>query len=151
MTHDSAVEQIAPGLTREWRHGRRMVIYTLTNPSRQAIDAYIDSNIELVKSWPRDQIMYNVQDISHKNMVLTEHFRARLTEVADVVRGHGVRTKAAIILPDTLMFRVFSMFGRFFVNRSRQHIIQRYFVDRKAGIEWVEAQMETDSEPANSH
>ena len=140
----SSSEIITPQLIREWRHDNTMMIYTLSSPERDHILDFADANIETIAAWSPEQVMYTVQDISAPGMGLTEYFRNRLTDIVDASIEANVRIISAMILPDTLMYRIFALFGQKLVKRSGGRITQQYFTDRAQGIAWVESQLRAE-------
>lgn len=137
MNTNNAVENIADGVKRQWILDGDVVLYTMTDSSKDNVDAYIESNIQMVREWPRPKPFLNVQDISSGEVLLTPYFRTRLQEVEAVLKEYKQDGFSAIILPDTFMFRIFSMFGRFFTQRVGTGLEQRYFTDTDKGIEWI--------------
>lgn len=140
QTHSKAVESITPHLTREWRDSN-LVVLTMNDVRRESVDAYIQTLRENLDNWHSTGTLYGVYDISAPNMSLTPYYRERLNEFADYLKATGKRTCSAIIVPNTLMFRIFALFGDIFTRRTGKEIItQKMFTSHDAAWRWIEEQ-----------
>lgn len=132
-------ESITPHLTREWRENN-LVILTMTDVRRENVDAYINTLRENLDNW-KSGVLYGVYDISAPGMSLTPYYRERLNEFADYSKKAGKQTCSAIIVPNTLMFRIFALFGDLFTRRTGKEIItQKIFTSKDAAWRWIEAE-----------
>lgn len=131
------VEHITSNLTREWREPD-LVVLVMTDVRRETVDAYIQTLLDQLAEWPREAVLYGLYDISAPGVSLTPYFRSRLIEIADYLKATGKRTCSAIVVPNTLMFRIFTLFGDMFTNRTGDDIItQKMFLNQQAALNWL--------------
>jgi hypothetical protein len=139
MSTIKQVENITPHLTREWRD-KSLVTLTLTDVRRENIDAYIRTLRENLDNWTGG-ILYGVYDISAPGNSLTPYFRERLNEFADYSKPTGKVTCSAIVVPATLMSRIFGLFADLFARRTGKELInQKIFTNKDAAWRWIEEQ-----------
>jgi len=138
----SSSEIINPRLIREWRHDDQMIIYTLSSTESTFVTDYANANLETVRFWSPEQVMYAVHDLSANGMALTQHLCTCLDNLAQTTVDAGIQMEIALILPDTLMYRIFTRFGQTLMQRSQGHITLHYFTDRAKGIAWAERQLQ---------
>jgi hypothetical protein len=140
MAVTRSVETITPHLTREWRESN-LVVLTMTDVRRENVDAYIQTLRENLDKWDASRVLYGVYDISTPGMSLTPYFRERLNQYADYSKATGKSTCSAIVVPNTLMSRIFALFGDIFTRRTGKEIInQKMFTHHDAAWRWIENQ-----------
>jgi hypothetical protein len=133
------VEKITPHLTREWRDSN-LVTLIMTQVHRDDVDAYIRTLRENLDNW-QSGILYGVYDISAPGNSLTPYFRERLNEFADYSKTTSKQTCSAIVVPNTLMSRIFGLFADLFARRTGREIItQKIFTNKDAAWRWIEDQ-----------
>src|SRR5688500_550371 len=78
---NSPVEAIAPGLTRQWLHGGKIVVFKLENSSRELTDAWFEAVLESYKACQPGQLYLSLQDLSARNLTTTPYGRKRIGEL----------------------------------------------------------------------
>ncbi|MEO8391848.1 MAG: hypothetical protein ABI700_02545 [Chloroflexota bacterium] len=64
------MEEIFPGLTREWIYNERVVSYTLFSPQKSALLAWSESVLNTLEIWPREKPYLAIHDISQSGIGL---------------------------------------------------------------------------------
>jgi hypothetical protein len=136
MSNTDKIHYILPTLTRRDGYNGRLIVYTLTDSSREAVEAYISDAIEMMKRLPPGQPLYTMHDISARSVSLTPHFRTRLNDIADYIREHNLSGSSAVILPNTFMNRIFALFAGSFSRRANME--QRLFTRLDDATRWMD-------------
>lgn len=145
MSTLKTAESITPHLTREWRD-TNLVVLTMNDVRRENVDAYVKTLRENLDNWNTGKVLYGVYDISAPGMSLTPYYRERLNEFADYSKATGKKTCSAIVVPNTLMFRIFGLFADVFARRTGKEIItQKIFTNREAAWRWIEDQRRSNA------
>jgi hypothetical protein len=134
------IETIAEDVEREWRHNGRLVIFRLKNVTRASIDAFIDSQLQGIRTFPVGLMMFSMLDISGDAMTLTPYFRDRLEELVAAISQRNLTGYSAIVMPDGFKHRIFRVMSQFF-PRQVGKFEQKYFLDREEGKLWIEEKM----------
>lgn len=144
------IEHLAPGVTREWRFDRRLVIYTLSQDDRYNIHTYIKSNIDMLLQWPRYQPVLVMHTLSGPEVSVTPYFRRRMSEIVDVIRHNRLSGRGAIVVQDNFFQRLMSLLGKRLLNETGtfQHC---FFTQRDAARQWLEAALSHRDRPVNDH
>jgi hypothetical protein len=138
------------GFTQEITYDGQLVICILTDSKRETVDAYIDSCIELMKAWDSPKSLNFLHDISHQEVALTPYFRSRLNEIPGIMRELKPmdRFHAAALLQNSLLSRIFKMFGETFSRSSGVKV--RFFVNRQQALDWLTSHIEAEKKAALS-
>ena len=64
------MEEIFPGLTREWLFDNRVVSYTLYSPQKAALLAWSESALSTFETWPREKPYLAIHDVSKSGIGL---------------------------------------------------------------------------------
>lgn len=64
------MEEIFPGLTREWLFNEQVVSYTLYSPQKAALLAWSESVLSTLESWPHEKPYLAIHDISQSGIGL---------------------------------------------------------------------------------
>ncbi|MCU0513216.1 MAG: hypothetical protein MUE40_11685 [Anaerolineae bacterium] len=137
------LEHLTPAVIRERRYAGRWTLYTLHNAERPNIDAYINDALHGLADLPAGQTLYMLHDLSSPQVALTPYFRARLGEVADYLKAHHITGYSAVVLPDTLMNRIFAIFAGSFSRRAG--VEQRLFTRYDEAATWMERVLQSHS------
>jgi hypothetical protein len=87
---EGPVEQIAPGVTREWRHNRRVVLWKVSTVDFASVEAWTKAVVDFIKTLQPGQPYLSIQDFS--GATLTPHIRkGSETIVASMPPGLVVR------------------------------------------------------------
>ncbi len=129
----SNIEQISPSVTREWLFDRQIVVYTLANPRRDTVDAWIDAFRSDIMSWPADRPFFVVHDFSVKGSASTPYARTRAQELVDM--RPQLKGRAAVVLPQSSI--TIAMIQVFLSRQRKTARTQRAFARRDQAIAWL--------------
>jgi hypothetical protein len=144
---EQLTERISKGLTREWRHQNRLVILTISDIHIETLQKYFATGREVVHDYPRDQILYMMNDCSHPNVSLTPYFREQLNDLVAFLKLEDKTMYVAVVLPNTLFFRIFVLFLNVFNSRVKDvKITQKPFISRDEGLAWLESLVQKEDQ-----
>jgi hypothetical protein len=127
------------GVTLEWFDEGEIAHFVLVNCRRETVDAYIDTNLLLLKHWDLSVDMRIFHDISHPDVSLTPYFRQRLNDIIPVINETGVHGVSAVLMSKGFLETVIAFFGNAF-NRRTPNFKQRYFTDRTKALAWLQSE-----------
>lgn len=132
----SELKVIGPGVIREWLYDRKILVMTLQNPGRDAIDAWAGEMLRILRSWPSDKRHLSLFDHSTDKMTVTPYFRERAAEVDMAANQFAENGKLALILPDSFVSQIHKLLAQ---QHEKQHesVQRRFFKTRQDGIEWL--------------
>jgi hypothetical protein len=132
------VEEIGYGIQRRYlEDGRILEIKTEGNMARAAIDAWAAAFQDAIRRWPAGQNIFVISDLSHKNQGMSPYARKKANEIYALMPSN-VQAFVATILPNTIVFRVISLF---IYQRREQYIQHRLFLNRDEGLLWLKEMM----------
>ena len=134
-TPRSTSEEIAHGVVLERLYDEQLVIFTVTSVALEAIDAWAESAIALLETWPTDQPHLVMHDVSDRELALTPHIRKRAQDVANAFPD--IEGRSAVIMPKGPGGFVLRPFINL-LRRGREGREQRVFLDREKGLAWLE-------------
>jgi hypothetical protein len=112
--------EIAPGVTQEWLYDGQVEFFKLTDATREAIDAWIDTMLATLANWPPNHPHFGLVQISTSAahiMIVNAYARQRIEELITAfpnVKGH-----LAILMPRTIMKNVTNFVERLFEHSNR--------------------------------
>ncbi len=128
------VQTIVPGLTLEWLYGGQIAILTLTSLAFEAIDAWVETAVGIVKSRPPGQPHLVIHDFSSDNLSLTTYLRRRMQDAASAVPEAAGRV--AVLVPGGLT----GVMARLLVNNLMPLLTGRplrAFASREEALAWL--------------
>lgn len=134
-------EHFSDSVQLEWLHDGKVFMHTMTDSKRHSVDEYIESNLNLIRNWDNNRPFLAIQNISADGVTLTPYLRGRVGEIAIALRERQLTGYSAIILPNNIMMRVFSFFGRIVASGAGPFFEQQYFMSLEAGQEWIEQKL----------
>ncbi len=123
----------------QWNNEKTQVTYTLSASRRDAVDTYIESNLDILKNWDHTKTLYTIQDISDDNVALTPYLRERLNEITDYVKDNHIQVRTSVVLSDNLTGQLMQVFGRVFTINAK-YLKQAYFTDMLSAQSWINKQ-----------
>jgi hypothetical protein len=126
---DATLTHISENVSFRWLYNGQAYEIITTSARREAIDAYIDTNLAVINQWDSTQPFYSFQDISHKDVSITPYFKARLNDVAVRMAEQGVEGISMVILNNGFSGNLMKLLSRFFVNRIDSAVTQIWFTD----------------------
>lgn len=132
-------EKLGDSVTLSWNTDKSVALFTLDNSKREVVDAYIEGNLQILRTWDKAKTLYTVQDISSGQVALTPYLKARLNEITDYVKTNQINVTTAIVMKNNFTGQVMRAFGRLF-TRNAHYLKQVYFIDMSQAQEWVKKQ-----------
>ncbi len=127
---------IAPNLTLEWLHDEQVASFVLSSLSKQNVDAYVDTVIDLLKTYPEDRIFLILLDVTHINR-LNAYFKNRLEDINAVLHETGRENRAAIVIPRGLAASLFLLFSHTFVPSLPSSTVCSLFQEQDKALQWL--------------
>src|SRR5437879_6477935 len=72
-----------PQVSVEWRYNNRLVIFSFKESSKSTIEALVGKGKEILSSYPQDQILYVIHDLSKLRMTHFIHLQPHAQGLAD--------------------------------------------------------------------
>lgn len=133
-------EYFGAGVTRRWHQPGRLVIYSVTQNNRDAVDAYVEAVSEVVKLWEPEKTLLSVHHFGELQLILTPYARKRITDLTRDSR-HLVNDHKAIVIPRSFGGDLARLFVNTHLNRympGKTHI----FHDLDESITWLNSLVE---------
>ncbi len=143
------MEQITPGITREWLHNRHVVVYTVQNFSVAAFIKWSQAIAEMLMQMPEGWDYLAVYDVSRTGMSLhylgltgyrvTDPWLTKSSERSFLELQKArptMNTKLAVVMSAQLS-------GQLAMRRARaaavedERIDSRIFADRQTALQWI--------------
>ncbi|GAB5489894.1 MAG: hypothetical protein Phog2KO_01090 [Phototrophicaceae bacterium] len=131
----SQVLQLSDSVKLEIHENGSYWVYTLSDSANKTIDVYIDDVLARLNVWEGGDL-FVLHDISNPNVNLTRYFQRRLDEVADYLRKSRKSGYSAVILSNTFVSQIISIFAQLF-NRKNGEFEQLMFTDLESGKKWI--------------
>ncbi len=129
------IEQIAPGITRQFLHEGQIVVFTLTDSSRETIDTWVRLINEMATVAPTDRPLFMLHDIS--SIYMSPYARGKLQNLAQ--NPPNVTRLYLAMVVDSL---VVQMLAVVFSRTPIPNIERKVFRDRDAALRWLEEKLE---------
>jgi hypothetical protein len=138
-------ERIYNGITRTWLHNGTVLYYEVSTVSRPAIDAWLDSVVEVLNMWPADLLYRAIHDATHSS--LTPYSRSRIAEVSRNAPLH-IRGRSSAIMSRSLFAHAARMFMTLELARQNKRIERTLFFDVDSALMWLLAYQSRRAEVA---
>jgi hypothetical protein len=126
------VEQLSPGVRREWLLDGRIVVYVLTSSSRETADVWVETFKADIARWPNDRPFLVLHDLTAKSVAATPYAVWRAREMVE--SRPDLAGRAALVLADTITAHM----AELFLRRQRQKPrLRQVFYERDKAIEWL--------------
>ncbi len=128
----SHLEQLHSAVTREWLYDKQLVIFTIKDISRAAVDAAIQGFYDTMGAWPLDRPYLAINDFSAPRDALTPYVRERVEEVNKFrpeLKGHIAIVTRWGVLAQLMQVYVATHPG---IHRER-----RVFFHRDNALKWL--------------
>jgi hypothetical protein len=132
----SPIEQIVPGMTRQWLLDRQIVIFTMMSPSRDVVDAWISTVKATMENWPGNRPYLALHDMTSNKVSLTPYARKRAEELLPI--SAKVPGYAAIVLPRSFIAQVIRLFLR---SQKQQGVNNAVFFSQAEALVWLKSKM----------
>ena len=109
---DSNVYTITPGLTLQWLHDGRVLVYTWTSISRQTVDIFSQVYMEILDTWPIKEPLYQLNDLRFEGFSFTPYLRNAVQQVIRESLKRGMTGRVANVMQPGLFMRGVQFFLR---------------------------------------
>ncbi len=128
------IEQISPGVRREWLLDGQIVVYILSDASRATANVWVETFKADISRWPSDRPFLVLHDLTAPKVAATPYALIRAKEMVD--SRPDVAGRAALVLSDTISAHMAELFLRMQKQDSR---LRQVFYSREKAIEWLKA------------
>lgn len=126
-------EYVAPGVTRRWLDGGRIVWFSIHSIERSVIDGWVKITEEAITNWPEERPFLTVQDFSNcDGLALTPYVRKNAEYLANL-QPH-IPGRNAVILRKSFVVQAIKVFLMAMHDKRRE---RRVFYNAQEGIEWL--------------
>ena len=88
IEHDAQVEDLGAGIYRQWLYDGRIVSFTLTKTTREAIDIWFDGVKDALLHWPADKTYLAIHELVGSEVSLTPPYvRSRAVMLQNILRS----------------------------------------------------------------
>jgi hypothetical protein len=133
------LEDLGSNVTQHWNNNKTIVTFKMSDSKRSSVDAYIEGNLDVLKTWDKSKPLYTIQDIANPAVTLTPYLKQRLNEITDYVKSNQITVRSAIVMENNFTGQVMRAFGRLFTINAR-YLKQLYFTDMSKAQEWIKQQ-----------
>lgn len=133
------LEKLSGTVTQKWDTELGAILFEMLDTNRESVDAYIDGNLEVLRTWDKSKTLYTIQDISNKAVSLTPYLKGRLNEVTAYIKDNQIQVCTAIVMGNDFTGQVMRIFGRLFTINAK-YLKQVYFVDMASARNWISSQ-----------
>jgi len=115
-----------PHVKFQWLYDGKAFYINISSSSRDAIDAYVKTNLLVLQAWDPTKHFYSFQDVSHDKVTITPYFRQGLDNVSAEVQKLGIQGDSMILMANNIMGKVIQVYGKIFAQKT-QPITQHWF------------------------
>jgi hypothetical protein len=125
-------EELEAGVRVSWLNERQILVFSLPNSSRHAVQVLFDRAIEILNAWPAERPCSVVLDFTAGNIAATPYSRQRGKEMTSL--RPELTLIVAFVVPRSIQAQVFQ-----FVTRSmkRHNTQMAVFFVREDALSWV--------------
>jgi hypothetical protein len=134
QTVESMVE-VAPGVLVNWLCDHQIVIMCLCDLSRSSVDAYIETSLQIIDTWPRDK-PYLALKVLQPNHIMSRYLRYRTNEIGHRILECGLWGRSAIVCPDDESADLIDMAIRT-DEIEVPHMQRKIFSDQDQALDWL--------------
>ncbi len=127
-----AIEQLSPGVSREWLMDKRIAVYRVTDAHRESVDIWADACAADITNWPPDRPILLLHDFTARGITLTPYARQRSQPLMDMRPDAKGRT--ALVLPVGVTASLIQLFVR---TERKAPRARRIFSSREKAVEWL--------------
>ena len=131
---DNFVEQLGDDVIKEWNPDQSLFKFMLANSSRATVDIYIEGNLEILRDWNNQYPIYEIQDLTHKDLSFTPYLKARINDITSLIKEREITAYVAIVVTNNLTGQFIKAFGRIFEASQRT----QFFDDMSQAQTWIE-------------
>ena len=128
--------EIGPGVLVEWLDEGRIVVFKLTQPSRDSVDLFVMANLMLINNWDNTEPLAFISDGTHRNMGMTPYMTARLPEIGDAMNRRDIKSYGVVLMRHDLVGNMIRRFGERFYRKAGDMELA-YFTTYDDALEWL--------------
>lgn len=137
---DGSIEQLGTGVTRQWLHERRLVIYSVTGGGIDITNAWADNVIQDMQAWVAHQPILSLQDLTQSG--ISVYGKARTEDIFKAVPS-AIPTHIGVILGRGPLANFMRLLGEGLLRKYRRpDFTIEFFSSRAAGLAWLEQFLE---------
>ncbi len=129
------IEQIAPGVTRQFLYEGQIVAFTLTDGSRDTIDNWVAVITKMAENAPTDGPLFMLYDISQ--IYMSPYAREQLQDLAQNP-PNVARLYLAVVVDSLVVQMLAVVFSRVPVPNMERKV----FRDRDTASQWLKEKLE---------
>lgn len=137
MMDEANIEKIGDGVTLNWLHDKKMMIFTVSDSHRATVDLFIDKYIALLRIWPPEQPFLIGLATLHDDASVTPYIRERTQAVIDVAKERDITGRFALVLKRNFFLRLVRVFMQ--MNRQQGGPLETcIFFTQPEAVAWLE-------------
>jgi hypothetical protein len=135
------VEDLAPGVKKQWVYKGKILIFDITSMAHPAITAWANAMIESRQHWSAQQ-PYLVMTLSRNSalMALSPSVRHAAQRIAASTPLHIYGRSAVVVEGNPLLAVILKIFMQRDINRKSQHtrgVVRGVFSSRQEALHWL--------------
>ena len=131
----STIEQLAPGVTIEWLHDKKIIVVTSHDTARTSVDSWMNRSADILQNWPSDRPYLCAIDASDPNVTRTPYSQGRLKELRTL--RPDLKRYMALIPPKTYVMQLMQLSMKLPTSREEMKI----FFTRDEAIKWLQSKI----------
>ena len=132
-------EKISEKVYRQWRFDRRLVVYKLLDSSRETVDTWVKSVIDVLKEVPTTQPFLAIYDVSDV-LALTPYARKRSMDIVTAAQHH--QGAYALVLSNAIVSNVMRLFVRREIDPTNRRFVSQFFHRDSEAQTWISQWLE---------
>lgn len=132
----SSIEDLGNGVKREWLHGNRILVFTITTDTmvRETVDTWAAGVIEAIRRWPDEKVMLLMHDARH--VEFSSYYRHKVDEV-NRATPRSLHGRTAVVVQRGMLGYFLSTLAQTTGRLFRGRIETKVFFDREEGLNWL--------------
>jgi hypothetical protein len=127
-------EQLSPKVYRQWIHDNQIVVYKILDGSRESVDTWVNTVVEILKATPPERPYLAVYDIASV-LTMTPYARQRSQEIVNA--GLHLEGRYALVLSSSVVAQVIRLFVRREIDRQNRRFARGFFKTQQEAIQWL--------------
>lgn len=125
-----------------WICDGRIIVFTMHDVSREAVDRWITTVVRHLQAWPRDRVQLVLYDVASPGYAPTPYITAQIPAISEA--SQGLRGRYAILMPPEERSVQMIRFRHRQFSPMGTPIEGRLFTDRDEAISWLREALNSD-------